>query len=639
MKDVKLNIQVDSNADKATKSLEGLEKEVKKLQDAYKKTAIGSEEFKKIGKELDSATGQLSKHQKGLNSMGEAYKKLGGQIPLLTAAQQALNFVMEANPVGLVVAALAGLIGIMKQNAEVADKLEFAMAGVNKAIRFVADQIVQLIKNVANFDLSAIIDQITGFHKGLAMSAVEGYQAAEAQDELQDSIAETTLAISKNNNAIEKNKTLLKDKTKSDAQRKAAAQEIISLENKNAKMTVDNAKKALEAYKLEINGVAKKGEEKIKLAQLEADIDDARTQEEALTSRAKIRLAELTAKEVKVVDTKAKDEAIQREKDYRKQVEDLSNEYLLTDRQKLEKQYNDKIELIRGTTMDELMLIAEIQAARDKAIEDYDYKLQLERLKKAEDDRQADEDANAQLQLNGQLQADIRKQFKLTDEQIDAEFEAMRLANSRLTDQEILKSILDRHKAEAEAGDKAVKEDKKRQEEKFNNARALTGAVADLANTLVDFQSANAKRGSEAEKKAAKNRFKINKASGIVTAGINVAESITKAMTAGPIVGQILAGVSAAIGIAQIAAIAAKQFNPESDTTPSTPAPSISMPSMPSSGGGLPGAPNAGQSFDLGLNAVLKGPEYNMQRVYVTETDISRVQGKVKVVETRSTLN
>lgn len=639
MKDVKVNIQVDSNADKATKSLEGLEKEVKKLQEAYKKTAIGSDEFKKLGKELDTATGKLASHQKGLSSTGEAYKKLGGAIPLLAKAQEALNLVMAANPVGLVVAALVGLVAIMKQNAEIADMLEFAMAGVNKAIRFVADQIVQLLKNVKNFDLSAIIDQITGFHKGLAGAAVEGYKAAEAQDALAEQIAKTNLAITKNNNAIEKSKTLLKDKTKSDKERKEAAKEIIRLEDLNASMVVKNAKAELQAYNLSKKGLSLKGEELAKQYELQSQVSKAEGDAENAKRAATIRLNALLESEgkasVKIVSKTEEEKNAIRE------------EYLLSERQKIEKKYDDDVK-IAGK---DVALQKAILTAKEAALTEYDAKVakmkqdEIDAEYKTKEDKikadvEAETNATNQLAENMAKQSALKSQYKMTDAQIDADFEKMRLENALLTDDQIYKALEDRYKKEAEAGTKAVEDDKKKQQQKFDNARNITGAVAGLANMLVDFQSANAKKGSEAEKKAAKTRFKINKASGIVSAGINVAEAVTKMLTAGPVVGQVLAGIAAATGLVQIAAIASKQFNPESESSPSTPTPPPALPSLPSLDGGVgPGAPGAGQSFDLGLNAILKGPEYNMQRVYVTETDISRVQGKVKVVETRSTLN
>ena len=637
MKDVKVNIQVDSNADKATKSLEGLEKEVKKLQEAYKKTAIGSEEFKKLGKELDTATDKLSSHQKGLSSTGEAYKKLGGAIPMLAKAQEALNLVMAANPVGLVVAALVGLVAIMKQNAEIADMLEFAMAGVNKAIRFVADQIVQLLKNIKNFDLSAIIDQITGFHKGLAGAAVEGYKAAEAQDALAEQIAKTNLAITKNNNAIEKSKTLLKDKTKSDNERKEAAKEIIRLEDLNASMVVKNAKAELQAYNLSKKGLSLKGEELAKQYELQSQVSKAEGDAENAKRAATIRLNALLESEgkasVKIVGNT------------QEEIQKLKDEYLLNERQKIEKKYADDL-IIAGK---DVALQKGILDAKKIALDEYDAKIakmkqdEIDAEYKTKEDRvkadvEAETNATNQLIQNMTNQSALKLEYKMTDAQIDTDFENLRLSNSTLTDEQIYKSLEQRYKKEKEAGIKAVEDDKKNQQKKFDKAREITNAVAGLGNALADIIGVNAKKGSEAEKKAAKTRFNVNKAAGMASAGINVAEAITKAIAAGPGYGQAMAIVAAATGAIQLAAIAAKQFNPESGSTPDTTIATPAAAPLPDGGGG-PGAPGAGQSFDLGLNAILKGPEYNMQRVYVTETDISRVQGRVKVVETRSTLN
>lgn len=58
-------------------------------------------------------------------------------------------------------------------------------------------------------------------------------------------------------------------------------------------------------------------------------------------------------------------------------------------------------------------------------------------------------------------------------------------------------------------------------------------------------------------RKLERKRAKAQKASALISAGINVAEAITKALTAGPLIGQIFAGIVAALGAVQMAAIAA----------------------------------------------------------------------------------
>ena len=54
-----------------------------------------------------------------------------------------------------------------------------------------------------------------------------------------------------------------------------------------------------------------------------------------------------------------------------------------------------------------------------------------------------------------------------------------------------------------------------------------------------------------------RKRAKAQKVGALFAAGINVAEAITKALTAGPLIGQIFAGIVAALGLVQMAAIKA----------------------------------------------------------------------------------
>ena len=64
-------------------------------------------------------------------------------------------------------------------------------------------------------------------------------------------------------------------------------------------------------------------------------------------------------------------------------------------------------------------------------------------------------------------------------------------------------------------------------------------------------------RMDKERRKLERARAKGQKASALFSAGINVAEAITKAFTSGPLIGQILAGIVAALGAVQMAAIAA----------------------------------------------------------------------------------
>ena len=93
--------------------------------------------------------------------------------------------------------------------------------------------------------------------------------------------------------------------------------------------------------------------------------------------------------------------------------------------------------------------------------------------------------------------------------------------------------------------------------------RTITNEEEKVA-ALEALDEEKARKENELQHKMDKERRKLERAkaksakvSALFTAGINVAEAITKAFTAGPLIGQILAGIVAALGAVQMAAITA----------------------------------------------------------------------------------
>ncbi|NHZ84321.1 MAG: phage tail tape measure protein [Planctomycetia bacterium] len=84
-----------------------------------------------------------------------------------------------------------------------------------------------------------------------------------------------------------------------------------------------------------------------------------------------------------------------------------------------------------------------------------------------------------------------------------------------------------------------------------NETSALENQKAKGEITEKEYQ----KKKAELQIKA----FKINKAMAVSEAAINVAVAITKAFTAGPLIGQILAGITAGLGAVQLALIAKQE--------------------------------------------------------------------------------
>lgn len=121
--------------------------------------------------------------------------------------------------------------------------------------------------------------------------------------------------------------------------------------------------------------------------------------------------------------------------------------------------------------------------------------------------------------------------------------EAQRLENKERQETDALEAWFERERARIE--------------------RTITNEIEKVA-ALEALDEEKARRGNALQVKMDKERRKLErarakaqKASALFAAGINVAEAITKAFTAGPLIGQIFAGIVAALGAIQIAAIAA----------------------------------------------------------------------------------
>ena len=80
---------------------------------------------------------------------------------------------------------------------------------------------------------------------------------------------------------------------------------------------------------------------------------------------------------------------------------------------------------------------------------------------------------------------------------------------------------------------------------------SLTGTEEEQAQKRIEIQKDYEQQRKELTKKGQLAQLRLTQASALA----NVADAITKALTAGPVVGQILAGITAAIGLAQVAVI------------------------------------------------------------------------------------
>jgi len=162
--------------------------------------------------------------------------------------------------------------------------------------------------------------------------------------------------------------------------------------------------------------------------------------------------------------------------------------------------------------------------------------------------------------------------------------------------------------------DKRVAQEK---QEAIQKGFAMAQATANALNALNDLVTQNElqglKKGEVASKEIQKKQFVRGKALAMVNTSINTAEAIVSALKIDPT--GVLSIINATIGAIQLAAIAAKKFNPESGGDSSvTP---VNMPG----GGGITPPSIQPPSNTSGL--IQEGENF---KVYVVESDITNSQ-------------
>jgi hypothetical protein len=257
---------------------------------------------------------------------------------------------------------------------------------------------------------------------------------------------------------------------------------------------------------------------------------------------------------------------------------------------------------------------------------------------------------NLQVTSDKKFEMESAAATKLKDAQI-AQIDADRLELLSATD------LTENEKAKIEEDYRQKKGDAERaltdkikllkQEERaatIENFQKGVQATQALSDAFFAVKKRNLTKGSEEEKKAAKQQFAVNKALQLGMAVIDGFKAVTSSLAQAPIaIGPIPnpAGIASlvfavATSAANIVKIAASKF--ESPASPAT------TPATPDTGGG--GGDGGGgspttftptQFFGLGqTTANGMGGGTPPVKVYVTEGDISGVQQKVKVIEQRA---
>lgn len=244
-----------------------------------------------------------------------------------------------------------------------------------------------------------------------------------------------------------------------------------------------------------------------------------------------------------------------------------------------------------------------------------DLKLFLENVDTQEREASINKRLKKEEDFNNEVASEMDRQKALNDIEINAFFE--RSEQIRIKDEE---------------------EKQKRIEnvnEFLDYSRQGLQALDSLDQLISNLQFNRAKGNEKMEIEAQKRAFNRSKALGIVQAGINTAQGITAVLASpankvdptGTLMATQIAAVSILGGI-QIAAIAAKKFDPGTTAVNNGPGP------LPNVNSNTQNTVSNGQFLNVGN---FKPGEDVEKRVYVVESDITGVQKKVQVIENRST--
>ena len=534
--------------DPATKSVDQNRKVLNALTAEYNRADKAGREklaptLKKISDELKKQEGAIGDTRRNVGNYQEAFvgafSEISKGVPVLgqlQTAQQGVNAIMSANPIGGVVTLLTALFQIMQNNAEVADQVSFAFAGVNKFFGNIIDTVVD---TVSSFDkltaaLKNPIDFIFNLGKNAATAAKEGFQAAQAFDDLTEKQAELNGLADISRSKAEGLAKTLKDRTKSEQERIKIAEQVANLEI-DALNKLQQAKQAeLQATNLQNKDRKLSGEERANVIKLQLELEQLAEEKNTAEKQKQTRINILLDKQltdskkteverrinIGIAETKAFENAIKKQQEEEDKAKQTREERELAAIVKRENIIAERI----GTE----------QALVDAEILNRNFILQNTEL--TETERQ-----NVILESENKIAA-IRKKFRDDNAQLakkDAEVSIsgiLSFVNSAISQ---IGSLI------SESTDQRLQE---------LEAQVEAGVI-----TQEEFN----KRSKQLKQQA----FEETKAINIVNAVISTAQAVLNAYNsglqaggpAGPAVGAVFAGIAAAIGAAQIGIISAQQ--------------------------------------------------------------------------------
>jgi hypothetical protein len=601
---------------------------------------VESEETQKMLLKVQAASA-FAEGIKGVIGLGDSFKNLQlvlgktviGQ-KLVTAGQWLWNAAISANPIGLIIIALAALVaGIgyfigSTNDAEAAqERLTKKLEAENKALKEGLD-LLELKNSQRSKDNKAIIAQLQAEGKSEAEILAFKIKASIDEEEAVKKVYSTKYKLYNNDKEVyEKLRKLKKDSSDED--------DIKELSDLKAKLDAafietTKASDARKEAKQATDNLQKEGETKERQKRLDAE----KTAGEKGAADKKV-IDDKAAADKKANDAKILASTTQLIEDTKKLKED----------EELRLAANDEIRL--GILKErELVLLQEQFDASNKSLEaqqaytdaelaiDHKYMDDVNTLR-IEDGIKKDEQNAADLLKAQELKT---AQLELKSTTATTEYEQLVAQGSlglalsvdlaqKQADAEL--AVLEDKRArglisEQESADAKAKIEEDLQAKKLNAVEGGLNSAQNLSNAFFSLAQAAAGKDAKKQLELKKKQFKVDKAFNLVRATIDGIRSVQAALTQTPPLSYVLAAFNGVMAAANIAKIASSKFEGETggggggggDIPTAMTAPTINAPSSSSTQLNADGSvkPSGGQITS---------------RVIVVESDITNKQRQV----------
>jgi hypothetical protein len=179
----------------------------------------------------------------GLAAQAQTTKAAEGATKGATVAQRLWNVVMSANPIGLIVAAIAILVNQIRKYQSVIDFASKITSQIGAVFTVVTDRVISFGKAIyslvtldwAGFGKNSS-DAITGFGDAISNAWTQAGNLADATIALRDAQLEAALSTAKLQAASEKYQAIAGNEAKNYNERIAALKTVIGLEEEIAKV-------------------------------------------------------------------------------------------------------------------------------------------------------------------------------------------------------------------------------------------------------------------------------------------------------------------------------------------------------------------------------------------------------------------